>query len=336
MAGATPIADDSAQRSTAETEAANAAGMRDYARRYGELRRRHEAGLRAYGERAAVLIGPDARQRHGKLRQYFMRDEHPELGPITSLTEAAELQFCGEEHHSLMLAWLLDPVRSGDVAVCFWRGLLAELRDIRQNDAEATALHRRIIDNWHSGLLDRLEVDPKRHRIEKYRFDVFARVHERTAFEFGLLIENKVNRQTSEQPDQLLRYYQRVVAFGQQAEERTLFVFLTEGARLPESAGVCGPRWLVLGWKTVADLLLRLAHDPGLHVAQRVLLLQYRSAIQRAVLGQDSEYELRRRFWRIEQELKRLGPAASRWERLHADIVDTARRMHCHILEADR
>lgn len=110
--------------------------------------------------------------------------------------------------HSLMLAWLLDPIRSGDIATQVWPALIAELNKRVADGRSGHDAQKAALELWHPRLLERVEVDPKSYGAEVANLDVFARVDDGNGYEFGLVIENKVRESTSEQERQLDRYHE--------------------------------------------------------------------------------------------------------------------------------
>jgi len=263
------------------------AGLRSFRSKFDELDRQSAYStqvLRTYAELASPLVGADASRR---LREIEARSGEVLLAShfVPSLVELAQLDMVEETRFSLLLASLLDPQRCGPLARRFWRDFLSLLRD--RVHACATETQRERVDAatklWTDARVARACVTPTKHASELHHFDVFARVHDGERYECGLVIENKVNKDTGEQENQLDRYWWTV---GQEyrAQGTTLFVFLTEGKREMQTARESNDWWIQVTWQHVAELCWKAAEDEQLPLGHRLLALQVRDLVRSRIL----------------------------------------------------
>lgn len=266
-----------------------------YGRRIHEIRGHRGTivqSLQDYSEVALPLVAADTRRRFEEVKRLL-----PETGLVKqyvpSISQVAELPLFEETRHSLVLAWLLDPQRSGGLAKPFW---LALLRRLRQNLDGLHASRRELLDQWTTSWSPRLKVDPRSHGAEWLNLDVFAREKRGPRYVRGMVIENKVRPDTEEQEGQLRRYFDLVGRrFGSRGQERTLFLFLTEAPRdMKTATGASEAFWAQLQWADIADLLVEVACEPDLREAERLFALQYRDLVSYQILGSSQLDDLRR------------------------------------------
>ena len=208
--------------------------------------------LRAWSRATCPLIEADARQRLARVRSRIGGVSPADYAP--ALSAAAELAVRDETRHTLLLAGLLDPDRTGGaLAAAFRHGLVGVLRQAAAGQpAELPRLNRLAAIPPAA-----FAVTPATHGAEWRKIDVFARALRGERYEAGLVIEAKVRTDTPEQPRQLLRYHDRVATRWRGAAGRTVFVFLTLHRREPTSAGVTRSRWIYL------PLLIRWSGSSG-------------------------------------------------------------------------
>ena len=290
---------------------ARIAGLEAYATEAARLLRGTEARLRAYGRAASSHIALDARHRYADLLQSSANADDELDGPsLVGLAQFGELE---ETRHSLLLAALLDPSRTGPLAVSFWGFLIERLRPLCDGVLErAEALGR-----WDETMLRDLEVMPQLHGAEWERLDIYARVVRDQRYEFGLVVENKVRATTAEQPDQLLRYWQGLAG----RTDRTVFVFLTELGRAPVTAGESKSWWIPLEWSVVVAMLRKCASDQGLPVGYRIFASQHADLLSADILGRQPRLGDRSRMRELRRVLENEPEGSSKWARQHREIT---------------
>jgi hypothetical protein len=251
-----------------------------------------------YAELARGQTADDAEERLLRIRAHDGDQE--QVGRSTSLVELLGFEL-DEPRHSLALAALLDPARSGLVPRALWPRLLDALT--REAVPPLQPAQR---SAWHplDESLSRVVVTPTRYGSEYRGFDVWARVQKskETGLQAALLIELKLL--ASEQDEQLRRYFEIVENEEPGAADRTTFVFLTPTGRAPRSAQGWRERWHCLSWVSMVRVLAAAARSGFLPPASRVLLHQYRRLAERDALGRSAALDARRR-------LRRLWPDAS-------------------------
>ena len=290
---------------------ARVAGLEAYATEAARLLRGTEARLRAYGRAATSEIASDARRRYADLLLSSANADDELEGPsLVGLAQFGELE---ETRHSLLLAALLDPKRTGPLAVSFWGFLIERLRPLCDGIRERSEA----LERWDQNMLRDLEVTPQVHGAEWERIDVHARVVRDTCYEFGLVVENKVRATTAEQPDQLFRYWQRF----DQWRDRTLFIFLTESGRTPITAGESQNWWIPIGWSVVVDVLRDCAQAPGLPVGYRLFASQHADLVSTDVLGRPPDPGVRIRLRELRRVLEGEPNDGVRWAHQHREIT---------------
>lgn len=302
--------------------------LRRYADEVRAILTARAEGIRAYIDEACRLIPEDAERRLARVIESMDAPgatQGQDLGPVVSVLDIAELEFTHETRHSLVLAWLLDPIRSGPIAVHFWKGLISLLGSSIREEQRG---HTVSLGQWKPEYLHRLEVDPKSHGAEWEHLDVFARVQDERGYHFGLVIENKVRKDTSARKRQLSDYFDLIVnqSHWDDARQKTVFLYLTESRRPPEEARKeIHKDWFTLGWVQIVDLLDQIAGEEKLQPAERVLLRQYGSVIRRNILGTRTDYEDRLVLWMIRDRVDRPDTTESDWRELHGQICHLER-----------
>jgi len=245
----------------------------------------HGSGLVRFHVLCEHIVGIDARARLNEIESAFSSTNN-DADYLPSVHEIMDVQIIDETRHSLFLAWLLDPTRSRKIAAPLWAALIDHLTETAETPEQRTAL-----ETWSPDFVSFLKVDPKAHKKEWEYLDVFARAVRGGRHLFGLVVENKVSEMTQEQPNQLERYFQRVVEEGH-SPASTVFVFLTESRRKPATAGSTEPHWQRLSWVEVAGILKELSQErSGLDRRFRRLLAQYRNVVVRDILGVQTDYQ---------------------------------------------
>ncbi len=283
--------------------------------------------LVAYGVRALALVGPNAHSRYREIGELLGADVLDE-DYLPSLVDVAELELRAETRHSLLLAWLLDPTRSGPIARLFWSALIDRLKTVVREAPQHDLLPS--LDRWQGSAMRSVSVLPERHGVEWENIDVFAHVEHEGQYECGLVIENKVQAATAEQPDQLDRYFDIIrERFGSEAQDRTVFVFLTERGRVPKTAQKSAANWILLGWSDVAVVLADIARGAThLPASYRVWLLQYKDAVVKRILGRANRPDLDRRRSRLARRLDGRVPSDPAWEIRHREVLDLWAELH--------
>jgi hypothetical protein len=276
-------------------------------------------GLQTYVDRSVGLVRADARRRYDEATAHvstaFLETDMP-----PSLLSLGQIEVTDETRHSLLLASLLDPGRTGPLAEWTWPRLLKLARSRLEEVHDRGGL-RAALDAWDPSLLERTEVMPTEHRSELDHLDVFARVDQDGDYVFGLVIENKVQASTAEQDDQLLRYWRDIGDKLDPTHDRTVFIFLTEGPRTMKSAGESKPWWVHLEWTDIADLLLDASNDPDVPFGYRLLAAHHRDLIDTQILGRTSPGETRARIRRLRHDLAGADPDDRRWSEHHPEII---------------
>lgn len=212
-------------------------------------------------------------------------------GYVPSLDAAAGFKLT-EPRHTVVLAWMLDPRRSGQIAGLLWPHVFrARTPDSGISDPAPA---------WSPGLLVGLDVAPETHGAEAERRDVWAhRLSPGGTLDFGVVIEAKIN--APERQHQCRDHVEGITGqFGSASLDKVLFIFLSKEGRRPVSTGdATRSRWRVLSWRSLADAVQTVAAAAELSVAEQVLLSQYYHAIQRSIFGEDTGQAARSRYAEI-------------------------------------
>jgi len=277
---------------------ADTAAIAAYGAEVEVILRRHVTTIEGYaGVVTTDRIAADMRSRAKRVDAALSVD-------WTQDTNAPELPLWDETDHTLVFAWCLDPLRTGPFALRFWHRFLDLLARI---DAAAGAGESKRIEQIQTCVASEgfpashgLDILP-RYRDDEFDFgagggrpDVFVRAPHAENFEWALLVEAKTKLTTGEQPRQLARYFSYVESRWR-AANNTVFVFLTESGRIPESAGVSRPRWIRVRWLEIARILEQLSRDSSVSNWERTFAAQFREAIRINVLNQPDIRELRNR-----------------------------------------
>ena len=224
-----------ARRVRADRRQRRIGGLRAYIRDVERLRERASDardGLARYVEQAPGLVRADAQMRYRELLARIPR-ALVEADFPSSLLSLIQIEVTDETRHSLLLAALLDPGRSGPLAEWLWPKLIKCIDDaigpVESNKLDPPP--RKALNAWKPELLDDMVVEPTEHNYEFENLDVFARVERDGEYLFGLVVENKVKPGTKEQDDQLWRYWDLIGKRFDRDYDRTVFVFLTERPR---------------------------------------------------------------------------------------------------------
>ncbi len=275
-------------------------------------------GLRSYGDEAVQLMRSDARTRFRQVEAAAGKALlAADLAP--SAIELVQVEVSEETRFSLLLAALLDVGRTGPLAARFWSGLMELVRKrATQEQFERVEL---ALQAWTDSRIARAEVKPRWHASEWHNLDVFAHVSDGRSLECGLVIENKVRSGTGEQPDQLDRYWTRIGQEFRGGQEKTLFVFLTEGPRKMETAVESAGWWVHAYWADISRVLWKIAEGEDLSVGHRLLALQVRDLVRQYVLGLPTLGEDRRTLAHLRTRFADCGPKSAAWEESYAEIL---------------
>ena len=281
------------------------------------------AKINRYAGIAGFLVGPDARRRWEECLAVLAAEDGSSQY-LPSPHRVAESSIHEEERHSLVLAWLLDPGRSGAIGRAFWTGF----RDVvlaaasSQEELGPTAA---AVRGWPAAPPADWFVQPLRYKAEKHNFDVFGRdvaSEDEAPRTFALLIENKVRSETDEQEGQLDTYYSRVEErYGPAALERTVFVFLAEKPREPRRAKVHADRWVRLGWGAVEGALRVALVEGELSAAERLWVRQYCDAIREEILGLPSRAMVEEAVRSLRPRVQGRDAQDAAWRNSHEEIL---------------
>ena len=293
------------------------------------------AGLQRYLDQAPELVRADAHRRYHELMERIPR-ALAEADFPSSLLSLSQLGVPNETHHSLLLAALLDPGRSGPLARWMWPRLIKCIDDAI-GPAESDKLEpspRKALSAWKDELLEDMLVEPTKHKSEVEHLDVFARAGRADGdekYKFGLVVEAKVKSTTGEHNDQLSRYPERIRDRFDKNLERTVFVFLTEAPREIETdQGEDGRGteddsrkfWVNLVWQDIADLLITASNDTDLSLGYRLQAAHHADLIDEHILHRPSQGQARARLRRLRHDAGRLSEGDPAWAQHHSTIVD--------------
>jgi hypothetical protein len=280
--------------------------------------------IRRFGGVADVLTGPDSRRRWDEcLAALAAEDAGAQFLPPPQ--RVAEATIHEEERHSLVLSWLLDPSRSGDLARSFWSAFRAVAQTAATSQAERLQDAKQAFLDWPKTHPEPWLVQPARYKAEKHKFDVFGRDvdHEDASpRSFAILIENKVRSETAEQDGQLDTYYARIgEKYGAATHQKTAFIFLCERQREPRKAAEYGDRWLRLGWADIDRALVSMIRQASLSHTERLWVRQYRDSIREEILGLPSRAMVQETLAAIRPRVTGKRAQDPAWRERHEDIV---------------
>ncbi len=227
--------------------------------------------LNRYAEKAGELLPDAARELHDALSTHLEPDwEHSASMP--SPGEVMHPDYGDEPHHTLLLAWLFDPQRSGPIAKVLWSEWLDWLShriETPERREAIQAAQQALISSDSMGFRT-LNVSPRQLKRETDNHDVLAYTR---SGDVGMVIEAKIN--APEQPRQLARHVESVQK-RREKPERTVFVFLAKpNAPEPNTWGRWRDHWHVVTWLEFADVLSdRVATNGTLSPAAQVMVHQ--------------------------------------------------------------
>lgn len=222
--------------------------------------------LRRYAARARGLVEEDAARRRAWL-QARLWPRLPGLGPLAGGWEAAGVELTLERHQWL-LAWLLSPARSQELAQAAWAALQAAL--------------------WPEaplplGAWEALRVSPEAGGEPWGSLDVFA-WNPQGRWGMGLALSLEA-AQSAALDARLDHYVQRAHRkFGEDAVERTRWVRVTPRGEPPHSAWGTRRLWRTVSWARWRELWRSLGEAPGLEPAQRLEAARYAQLVEGQVL----------------------------------------------------
>lgn len=297
--------------------------------------------LQRYLDQAPGLVRADAYRRYHELMERIPR-ALAEADFPSSLLSLSQIEVTHETRHSLLLAALLDPGRSGPLARWMWPRLMKLIahKMPRAVSDKSDSPPQKALKAWNHLLKDDPEllrymtVRPTKHKSEVEHLDVFARAGRADGdekYKFGLVVEAKVKSTTGEHNDQLSRYPERIRDRFDKNLERTVFVFLTEAPREIETdQGEDGRGteddsrkfWVNLVWQDIADLLVTASNDTDLSLGYRLQAAHHADLIDEHILHRPSQGQARARLRRLRHDAGRLSEGDTAWKRYHSTIVD--------------
>ncbi len=218
-----------------------------------------------YGQHAHKLLLEAIQARNGALQAQFR--------PSPGLMDAADLDFTPDAHRRL-IAWMLDPVRSGQIAPLLWQ--------IWTDDP-----------TWRGKL--------RVGRGDLHGLDLLAWDDDR---QLGLALAmtnaEETTRALSAQLDASV--YHALHTLGVEARHKIVWLYVTPSGTPPQSAWNTRTLWRSLSWGAWRQLFDVFADALSLEDEERAFVRRYQHLLTRHLLTDPHSYQLARQAWHQLQE----------------------------------